>query len=202
MIGLRCAAACVLALGAHGVAAGAEARELLRTNSEIAFSVEQMGVAIRGRFTRFDARITFDPAQPAAATAQISVDIASLSTGDAEVDDVALDMPWLNRAMFPRATFVSHAVRALGDARYAADGALTIRGRTRPLSFTFAVDAQPGAALLLSGAFQLRRTDFGIGGGEWNQDELIADEVPVTFRLWLAAPPPPSPPLPQPEHRG
>ena len=40
-------------------------------------------------------------------------------------------------------------------------------------------------SLVASGAFSIKRTDFSIGGGEWNEGDLVADEVPVTFRLLL-----------------
>lgn len=163
-------------------------REVVAARSEIAFSVKQMGVPVSGRFTRFDAQIDLDPARPAASSAQVSVDIGSLTTGDEEADGVALDAPWLNLAGFPKATFKSRAVRALGDDRFEVNGTLTIRGAAREVTVPFVLQPQSGGAALASGELRLRRTDFGIGGGEWNEGELVANEVPVRFRLWLAPP--------------
>jgi len=169
-----------------GAPAASAGRALDLRGSEIAFSVKQMGVPVSGRFQRFDAQLQFDPAQPQSASAQISVDIASVDAGSEEANTVAVDKPWLDRAGFPRATFTSSAVRALGGNRYEARGLLTIKGRPREITVPFTAQPQPGGATLLSGQFTIRRADFGIGGGEWDESDLVGAEVPVTFRLRLA----------------
>jgi len=174
-----------LLLLAAGSAVAAE-RTVDKAGSEIAFSVKQMGVAVGGRFSRFDAKIDLDTVKPEQSRAEISVDIASLTTGDADSDAVALDKPWLNRIDFPKASFSSSALRALGPGRYEAKGMLTIRGKSREVSVPFTTQEQSGGVTLLSGQFTLRRADFGIGGGEWNEGDLVANEVPVRFKLKLA----------------
>ncbi|SFF24849.1 Polyisoprenoid-binding protein YceI [Fontimonas thermophila] len=163
-------------------------RTLIREKSYIEFTVRQMGVPVSGRFTRFDAHITLDPAHPQTAAAQIQVDVASLTTGSEEADTVALDRPWLDAAGFPKATFISTAVRAVDGTRWLAEGTLTIRGISRPVSVPVSLQPQAEGALLANGELRIRRTDFAIGGGEWNEDELVADEVLVRFYLWLAPP--------------
>lgn len=163
-------------------------RALVPERSEIAFSVKQMGVPVSGRFTRFEATVDLDLATPETGRATLAVDIASLSTGDEEADAVALDTPWLDRLGFPKATFQSSGVKALGTGRYEARGTLTIRGKARPITVPFSAQAQADGSLLVSGDFNLRRADFGIGGGEWNEGDLVAAEVPVRFKLWLAPP--------------
>ncbi|HEX4896457.1 MAG TPA: YceI family protein [Solimonas sp.] len=166
--------------------AQAAPRPLVAERSEIAFSVKQMGVPVSGKFTRFEALVDLDLAKPEAGSAKLSVDIASLSTGDEEADAVALDKPWLDRAGFPKASFQSSGVKALGGERYEARGTLTIRGKSRPLTVPFSAQPQKDGSLRLAGEFSLRRADFGIGGGEWNEGDLVAPEVPVRFTLWLA----------------
>jgi len=156
--------------------------------SEIAFSVKQMGVPVSGRFQRFEAQLQFDPAQPQVSSARLSVDIASIDAGSEEANSVAVDPPWLDRAGFPRATFTSTAVRALGGNRYEARGPLAIKGRAREITVPFTAQAQPDGATLLAGQFTIRRADFGIGGGEWDEGDMVGAEVPITFRLRLAPP--------------
>lgn len=174
-------------VAADGPAAPA-GRALDLGGSEIAFSVKQMGVPVSGRFQRFEAQLQFDPAQPQAASAQLSVDIASLDAGSEEANSVAVDQPWLDQAGFPRATFKSTAVRALGGNRYEARGLLAIKGRPREITLPFTAQVQPDGATLLNGQFTLRRADFGIGGGEWDESDLVGAEVPITFRLRLLPP--------------
>lgn len=168
--------------------AQAAPRTLLREGSEIAFRVTQMGVDVSGRFARFDARVDWVADDPAKSSAEVSVDIGSLTTGDEDADAVALDKPWLDLAAHPQAHFRSVAVRRLDAQRYEATGTLTIRGRSRPLKLPFTLQMQDGGAALLEGEFGIRRTDFGIGGGAWDEGDLVADLVPVHVRLRLAPP--------------
>jgi polyisoprenoid-binding protein YceI len=163
-------------------------RPLLADKSEIGFTVTQMGVGVSGHFKRFEAKIALDPARPESGAAEISIDIASLSTGEPEADAEAQAKPWLDAAGFPKATFKSRSVRALGGNRYEVAGLLSIKGRAREITIPFTLEPQPEGVLLARGEFVLRRADFGIGGGEWNEGDLVANEVPVRFRLALAAP--------------
>lgn len=161
-------------------------RTVEKAGSQIAFSIKQMGVPVSGSFKRFDAHIDLDTAKPEASQAEITVEIASLSTGDDDADEVALDKPWLDKLGFPKASFKSSAVRKLGADSFEAKGLLTIRGKSREITVPFKTQDQAGGRTLLSGGFTLRRADFGIGGGEWNQGDLVAADVPVTFKLVLA----------------
>lgn len=166
----------------------AAARPLIADKSRITFSVKEMGVTVSGRFQRFDAAIDLDPAKPETSSAKLSVDIASLTTGNADADTIALDEPWLNRRAFPQATFVSSAVERRGDDRYAVTGTLTIRGKSRTLVVPLTTAAQADGSLVARGGFTIRRSEFAVGGGEWNQGDVVADEVPVSFELTLGAP--------------
>lgn len=168
------------ALLAPGMAAAAE-RALVPAQSEITFSVKQMGVAVSGAFRRYTARIDLDEKQLEKSSAQIEIDTASLSTGDDEADGVARDKAWLDTAGFPKAAFRSSSVRALGGGRYEARGALTIKGKSRELNVPFTLKNS-----VASGEFVLKRVEFGIGGGEWNEGDLVAPDVAVRFRLQLA----------------
>jgi polyisoprenoid-binding protein YceI len=176
----------VLLLAASATAAAAE-RAVQYGNSEIAFTVTQMGVNVDGRFARFKARLDLDAAKPELSTAEIEVDISSISTGDDEADTEALKKPWLDAAGFPKAHFRSTAIRALGAGKYEATGLLTLKGKPRELKIPFQLKDNPDGSVTVSGGFNIVRTDFGIGGGEWNKDDVVANEVPVRFRLVLVA---------------
>lgn len=168
--------------------AGADERKLLSAQSEIGFTVTQMGVGVSGTFRDFVAIVSLDPAKPEDSSAEIVVDIASISTGEPDADKEAQAKPWLDAVGFPKAHFKSTSVRTLGKDRYEVTGQLTLKGKPRELTIPFTLKQQPDGSQLASGDFKLRRTDFGIGGGEWNEGDLVANEVPVHFRLSLAAP--------------
>ena len=169
-----------------GYGAAAE-RPLVPGKSEIGFTVTQMGVGVSGTFRDFAAIVSLDPAKPENGSAEIIVDIASISTGEPDADTEALTKPWLDAMGFPKARFKSTAVRGLDGERYEVTGMLSIKGTPREMTIPFTLKNQPDGTMVASGKFSLRRTDFGIGGGEWNEDDLVANEIPVHFRLTLAA---------------
>ncbi|WP_043114492.1 YceI family protein [Solimonas soli] len=173
-------------LAAAGSALAAP-RPLIAAKSRIDFSVKEMGVSVSGQFRKFDAKIDLDPARPENSTAEVSVDIASLTTGDNDADAIAVDKPWLNKIEFPKASFKSTSVKGLAANRYEVRGTLTIRGKSREIVVPLATEPQADGTLKASGAFSVKRSDFAIGGGEWNEGDVVADDVPVKFALTLGA---------------
>jgi polyisoprenoid-binding protein YceI len=162
-------------------------RSLILEQSEIRFLVKEMGVPVAGAFKRFDAAIDIDPANPERSSARMRIDIGSLSTGNDEADAVAVDTDWLDKAHASYAMFESTSIRALGGDDYEAKGTLSIRNRGRPITVRFKkVEESTGMALLTS-EFTISRSEFGVGGGEWNQPGVVAEEVPVKVRLRLGS---------------
>ena len=99
--------AIALAFGA-ALAPGAHALEYTALRPEasaITFAYQQMGVGLEGRFTRFDGQISFDPAQPEAASARIEVELASIDTVAAA--RFAVDSHWASAWLMPKAPMMS-----------------------------------------------------------------------------------------------
>jgi len=159
---------------------------VLPKQSSIHFEFRQMGVPVKGGFKRFATEMAFNPAKPEAARAKVEIDLASIDTGSPEADDESAGKLWFNRSAYPKATFVSSQVRALGNNRYEMRGTLTLKGRSRelivPVSYT------PGKnAATFDGSFVLKRLDFGIGEGMWADVATVANEVQVQFRIAASA---------------
>jgi len=172
----------LLAALAAPAAYAVEYRTVLPKQSSIHFEFRQMGVPVKGGFKRFTTEMTFDPARPEAARAQIEIDLASIDTGSTEADEESAGKLWFNRSAYPKATFVSSQVRALGNNRYEMRGTLTLKGRSREM--TVPVTYIPGKnAAIFDGSFILKRLDFGIGEGLWADVATVANEVRVTFRI-------------------
>jgi polyisoprenoid-binding protein YceI len=144
-----------------------------------------MGVPVDGGFKKFSAKLNFDPANLSGASAQIEIDMASVDTGGEEGDTEVKRKAWFNVKEFPAAKFVSTSLRKRGANQFEALGKLTIKGKARDvvLPFTFVED---GAGATVSGQFTLKRLEFAIGDGAWNDPELVADEVVVKYKLALA----------------
>jgi len=172
----------LLAMLAAPTAHAVEYRTVLPQQSTIHFEFRQMGVPVKGGFRRFATEMAFDPAKPEAARAQLEIDLASIDAGSPEADDESAGKLWFNRSAYPKATFVSSQIRALGDNRYEMRGTLTLKGRSREM--TVPVTYMPGKnAATFDGSFVLRRLDFGIGEGMWADVATVANEVQVRFRI-------------------
>jgi polyisoprenoid-binding protein YceI len=150
--------------------------------SSLAFVYTQMGVPVDGRFKAFAARIQFDPARPAAASATLDLDLSGIDAGSPEANEEVAGRLWFNTKAFPQARFVSSAVRPLGGNRYEVAGRMSIKGRSQEVVAPFTVSPQ-GNGAVLEGAFVLKRADFGIGEGVWADFGTVANEIRIKFRF-------------------
>lgn len=157
----------------------AQAQGVALAESRIEFTSRQMGVPVQGRFTRFAADVVFDTAKPEASRAKLDVDMASATMGLADIDAELRKPEWFDTARHPRATFVASRISGSGGA-LRAEGTLTIKGMARPL--TVPVTIKDGVA---SGQFAIPRLAYKIGGGDWGDTSVVADEVQVRFTLKL-----------------
>jgi len=180
-----------LLLGALALSGPASAQTVVPEQSEVAFTTRQMGVPVEGRFKRWSASIRFDPRQPQAAQVDFTIDTASLAFGAAETEAEAAKPGWFHVAKFPQARFVSSSVRSTGAGRFEVLGQLTLKGQTREVRVPVTLAPAAGGLHTASGSFTLRRLDFKIGDGDWNDPSLVADEVLVRLRLVLAGLGPP-----------
>ena len=164
--------------------AQATAAKLIAPQSEIAFVSKQMGVPVEGTFKKFDAKVAFDPRKPEAGSIAFTVDTASATLGEPETDAELPRPEWFGAVKFPQATFQSSSIKALGGGKFEVAGKLDIKGMVRavvvPVTLT-----QSGATSTATGAFAIKRLDFNIGGGEWNDTSLVANDVQVKFKLAL-----------------
>ncbi len=167
------------------LANAAEFNVLRPQQSSVTFVSKQMGVPVDGTFNRFTANIVLDPAKHEQGKARIDIDLASIDTGNTEVNQEVAGKDWFDTKTYPTASFVSSAVKALGQGRYEAQGKLTLKGKTQDTQATFTME-QKADLLTLAGSFTLKRLTYGIGSGIWSDTDTVADEVQVRFRFVIA----------------
>ena len=159
-------------------------------SSLLRFTFEQAGANNTGRFGKYTADVAFSPENLAASKIDVSIDIASLDTGDKERDDTLKSADLFDPTKFPKARFVSSKISTVGAGRYEAQGKLTIRNVTKDikLPITFQTKEEKGKQMgFLTGRYSLKRLEYGVGQGEWKSLEWVKDDVIVTFSLKLAS---------------
>lgn len=153
--------------------------------SQISFLFKQMNVPVEGTFRKFTGNVAFDPARPEASKAELEVDLNSIDTGTDDGDVEAKRKPWFNTQMFPSAKFVSTSIQTKAPDQYQVTGKLTIKGRTNDVSAPVTVK-RDAAGTWFEGSFPIRRLQYAIGEGSWDDTETVADEVQVRFKMLLA----------------
>lgn len=172
-------AALTLALGV------AQAQTVEPAASELVFVTKQMGVPVEGRFQRWSAQVALDPRRPEAGHVVLRIQMDSVSFAAPEVTAEAQRAVWLDTAKYPQALFESSGIRAAGDGRYELSGRLTLKGETRDIVVPVTLTRR-GASGTAAGQFIVKRSDYGIGDGEWTDASLVAHEVVVRFRIALS----------------
>jgi len=151
--------------------------------SRLAFAGSYQGEAFTGKFPGFATRITFDPQQLAKARLDVAIALASATTSNADYDGELRGGAFFNAAKFPQARFTATKFRALGGKPYAADGKLSLRGVSKPVTFEFTWT--PGVRPVFAGKATVKRLAFGVGGGEWADTALIPDAVAISTKVFL-----------------
>ncbi|WP_321930337.1 YceI family protein [Paraburkholderia guartelaensis] len=188
--------ASVVALGA-ALAAGAAFATTFATNANAAAEAEaaknsvsavfkQMNVPVEGRFNHFTADVRFDPANVAASSAKLDVEVASFDLGAPEYNKEVAGDEWFDASHFPHATFVSTQIKPAANGAFTVTGKLTIKGKTTdvvvPVQYR-----KDGANQVFDGTLPIKRLAYGIGSGEWKDTSIVADDVQIKFHIVSAA---------------
>ncbi len=164
------------------VAQATEFKQIDTGKSVLNFVYKQMGVGVEGRLQRFDAQLHFDPADLAASSVALDLDLTSLDAGSAEANDEIAGKDWFDIKSFPKATFVSNGFKTLADKRYEVSGIISIKGHTQKIAAPFVIKTQ-GDSTVFEGEFFLKRSDFAIGTGAWADFDVLANEVRIKFQF-------------------
>jgi polyisoprenoid-binding protein YceI len=121
----------------------------------------------RGRFDNVTGKITLDRAAKRG-TLEVSIDVASVSTGVDKLDEHLRTEEFFNVAKYPVMTFKSKQVSFSGDKPAAVNGEFTMLGVTKPLTLTitaFHCAPNPFAKKEACGAdavATIKRSEFGM----------------------------------------
>lgn len=161
--------------------AAVPAWEIIPEKSSITFTATQNGSPVSFEFKKFSGNINFDPAQLTTSHITILVDLNSVTTSYKDIIDTLKTPDWFDVKLFPQATFKANKFTKINDKNFTADGTLTLRDKTLPVTLAFILDEYTSSQAHAKGNVTLKRTQFGVGKGEWASTNSIKDNVNVSF---------------------
>ena len=137
------------------------------------------GGEVGGIFKTMKGTVVFDEQNLAASTFDLTVDVASVNTGNALMNTHIKSAEWFDAGKYPVIKFVSKKVVKAGNALQVT-GDMEMHGvkKETTLPFTF---QNKGATAIFSSKFAINRSDFHIGkpGGDVEENIKLDITVPV-----------------------
>jgi polyisoprenoid-binding protein YceI len=162
-----------------------------QAHSRIGFVARHaMVTKVRGSFDEFQGTIVLDGTDPTASTAQVTVEVASVDTRNAQRDAHLRTNDFFDAPTYPQITFTSTAVEQIDGAQFAVTGDLTIKDVTRSITIPLeyqgsAVDPYGNLRIGFEGSVSVDRRDWGINfnaaletGGV-----LVSNQVTLEFEI-------------------
>ena len=162
--------------------------QLDTTHAALLFRINHLGYAdYVGRFDRFDASLSGDPARPEGASVDAIIDMTSLNIANPEFGEELMGPSWFDAGNHPQAIFRSRSVRLTGPVTAEIKGDLTLRGVTRPLSLSARFNGSAFDPLRradvagFSATAEFSRADFGIDRFSGLITDTVRIEVEAEF---------------------
>jgi polyisoprenoid-binding protein YceI len=149
-----------------------------------------MVTKVRGQFNSYDGKAHLDFEHPENSTAELTIDVASVDTRNAQRDAHLRTNDFFDAPSHPTITFVSTAVEQVDEQTYRLTGELTIKGVTKPVTVEFeytgtAKDPYGNTRVGFEGSTTINRREWGV---EWNAPletggVLVSDKVTLEFEI-------------------
>ena len=151
---------------------------------------------VDGSFRSFQGTVLYDSTDVTKSEFDVSIDVASVSTGVDGRDAHLRDEEFFAVSRFPTMTFRTSSVTPQGNG-YLLQGALTMRGVTKEIEIAFRrTHSSPvvmlfgTSSIIFEGTTKLNRKDFGVlANTRWNSivaatgELAMADEVGIRLKI-------------------
>ncbi len=162
-------------------------------HSRLGFTARHaMVTSVRGYFADVAGTVTLDAATPASSSASLSLQVASIETGNADRDNHLRASDFFDVETHPEITFTATGIEVAGDERFRVTGDLTIKSVTKPvtidLEFTgSAKDPFGNYRAGFEGSATVNRKDWGL---TWNAaletgGVLVSEKIKLDFDVSL-----------------
>ena len=137
----------------------------LTPQSNVGFEIKSLGVTVvRAKFNQVQSSMQFDAKAPQHASTHFVMDVNSLSLSKPSLKNMILGEDLFYASKCKSATFKSTSFKDLGDGQYNIVGNLTLRGTTKPVSFSTTLKPSTNNTNLLDvqSSAVINRSDFGM----------------------------------------
>jgi polyisoprenoid-binding protein YceI len=144
------------------------------------YSVKFSGKGVSGIFKTFTADINFDETKLATSTIAITIDVASLNTGNAVQNRHSIGPDWFDATKYPKIKFTSSSIEK-SAAGYIVKGKMEVKGKVKDVAIPFNF-TKSGAAGEFTSTLTIKRSDYGVGAvsNDVSDDIKVEVKVPVT----------------------
>jgi polyisoprenoid-binding protein YceI len=161
-------------------------------HSSAQFSIRHMMISnVRGEFPKLSGTIVYDPEHPEQSSVDVTIDVSSISTREAQRDTHLKSADFFDAEKFPTITFKNKEVVAHKNGDVKLKGDLTIRAVTREVVLDVegptpeSKDPWGNQRIGASATTKINRKDFGL---TWNSaletgGLLVGDEVKITLDI-------------------
>ncbi len=159
-------------------------------HSSAEFKIKHMMISnVKGSFNGLSGILTENTTDASLSSVDAAIDIATISTGDAQRDGHLKSADFFEAEKYPQMTFKSTKVEKKGEGDYSVTGDLTLHGVTKPVTFAVEGPSAPGkdpwgnTRIGLSATAKINRKDFGLS---WNAaletgGILVGEDVQITL---------------------
>ncbi len=155
------------------------------------FGIKHMMIAtVKGRFGALTGTVQFDGADPATGSVEVSIEVASITTNEAQRDGHLRSPDFFHVEQHPTMTFRSTGVEHVEGDEYRVRGELTIRDVTKPITLDMTYEGQitdpyGNRRAGFAAETTLNRGDYGL---TFNQvletgGVMVGDKVKVSLHI-------------------
>ena len=170
-----------------GLSAQAATWVLDPADSRIVFKYFYGTDQYEAEFTNIEAIFEIDPMHPGTCNFSVTIHIADISIDSPEALDYLLDYELLDVDTWPTASFKAEKCRLESLSSFVADGTLTIRDQTHPLSFPFKLDVETSDGRIrfhLTSEVTIQRLVYDVGVGFWASTAEIQNDVVIEIDVY------------------
>ncbi len=154
-------------------------------NSAVSAVASIMGEATEISFPESTVTASIDPSDLPSSSLSATVETASVTSTNLQVQGPLPDADWFDSATHPQATFISDDITGAADGSYLVTGTLSIKGIDQKKTFTLSIQDTDGNKKA-SGEFTIDRSAYQLGLESQPNDDYVSNDVVIAFEFSLS----------------